>query len=99
MIHQKNGVAVLHQILHHPGEPRYVHGMQPYGGLVQNVEDPSGAVADGSCQLHPLQLPGGKARGGPIEGKITQSQLHEPAGGIQERFADALCHGAHLLRQ
>ena len=37
VIHQQHGIAVRHQIAHHPREAGDVGGMQPDGGLVQHV--------------------------------------------------------------
>ena len=99
VVHQQHGVSIGHQILHHPGEPHNVRGVQPYGGLVQHVEHPGGAVAHRSSQLHPLALPGGQGRGGPIQAEVPQPQLQQPPGHRLEGLADALRHGAHLLGQ
>ena len=74
-------------------------GVQADGGLVQHVEHPGGAVAHRPGQLHPLALPGGEGGGRPVQCQVPQAQLHQPPGRQLEGLADALRHGAHLLRQ
>ena len=99
VVHQQHRIAIRHQIVHHGGQPVDVGGMQANGGLVQHIQHPGGAVADRAGQLHPLALAGGEGGGGTVQGEVAQPQFHQAAGCSVKRVADALCHGAHLLRQ
>ena len=99
MVDQNDGVAVIHQIVHHAGEADDVGRVQTDGRLIQHVEDARRAVAHGTGQLHPLALAGGERGSRAVERQVTESQVHEPFGGTLERLADALGHRAHVLRQ
>ena len=99
MVHQKDGVAVPDQIVHDAGEPRDVGRMKADGRFVQHVEHSCSAVPHRPRQLHPLPFAGGKGRGGPVQGQISQSQLHEPRRRLKVGAADAFRHVPHLLRQ
>ena len=99
MIYQHDRIAVGDQIVHHARKAFQIGGMQADGGLVQDVEHSGGAVADCACQLHPLALSGGKRRRSTVQRKIRKAKVHQTAGGILERLADALRHGPHGLRE
>ena len=99
MIHQQHGVPVRHQIMHHAGEPHDVGRMQTDGGLVQHIQHARGPVAHRAGQLHPLPLARGERGGRPVKGEIAEAQIHQPLGHQMEGGANALRHGAHLLRQ
>ena len=99
VVHQNYRVSICHQIAHHAGQSHDVGGMQADGRFVQHIEHPGGAVAHRPGQLHPLPLPGGERGGGAVQRQVAQSQVHQPFGHSLEGLADALRHGAHLLRQ
>ena len=99
VVHEDHGVSVRNKIVHHAGQPHDVRGMQPDGRLVQHIQNAGRAVAHGAGQLHPLPLTGGERGRRAIQRQIAKPQIHQPLCRALERFADALRHGPHLLRQ
>ena len=99
MIHQHDGIAIGHQIVHHAGEPFQVGGMQANGWLIQHIQHARGAIAYRPRQLGALALAGGQGGCGPVQRQIGKPQIHQPPGRMEKGFADALRHGAHFLRQ
>ena len=99
MVHQNDGVPVCDQIVHDPGQPHNVRGVQTDGGLIQHIQDAGGAVADSTGQLHSLALAGGERRRCAVKRQVAQAQIHQPLGGALKRLANTLGHRAHVFRQ
>ena len=99
VVHQQHRIPVRQQVPHHTDEACQVGGVKADGWLVQHIEHPCGAVPHRPGQLHPLPFPGGEGGGGPVQRQVAQAQVQQPPGRSEERFADALRHGAHFLRK
>ena len=99
MVHQNDGIAVGHEIVYHARKPFQIRRMQADGRLVQHIQYARRPVPDGAGQLHPLALPRGQGRGGPVQRQVGKAQVHQPLGRILEGFADALGHRPHGFRQ
>ena len=98
MIHEKDGIAVGDQVVHDAVQTHDVGRVQPDGRLIQHVEYAGRAVAHGSRELHPLPFPGGERGSRSVQRQVGKSQIHETAGSVPVRFADAFCHRLHLVR-
>ena len=99
VIDENDGIAVRHQVVHHSGEAHDVGRVQADGRLIQHIEHAGRAVAHGAGQLHPLPLAGGERRRGAVERQVAEPQVQQPPRRARKSLADALRHGAHLLRQ
>ena len=99
VIDENDRIAVRHEIVHHSGEAHDVGRVQTDARLIEHIEHASRAVAHGAGQLHPLPLTGGERGRRAIQRQIAKPQIHQPLCRALERFADALRHGPHLLRQ
>ena len=99
VVHQDDGVAVGHEVIHHARKPLQIRRMQADGRFVQHIQHARRPVPDGAGQLHPLALPRGQRRSRPVQRQVGKAQVHQPLGRILEGFADAFGHRAHGFRQ
>ena len=99
VVHQHHRIAPRHQIPDQTQKPVHIGRVQADGWLVQYVQYPCGPVPYRPGQLDPLPLPGGQGGSRPVQGQVAQPQLQKPPGRGLKGLADALGHGAHLLRQ
>ena len=96
VIDEDHRVAVGEQIAHHPEQSLDIRRVQADGRLVQDVEHPGGAVADGARQLSALPLAGGQRGTGPVQREVAQPQVDQPVRHPTEGLHERRRHLVHL---
>ena len=99
VVDEQDGIAVRHKIVHDGGQPHDVGRVQADRRLVEHIQHAGRAVAHRPRQLHALALTGRERGGGAVQRKIAKPQIDQPPGCVGKRFADALRHRAHYIRQ
>ena len=97
MVHKDHCIAVRRQVVHDAGQSLEIVGMQADRRLVQHIEDARRPVSHRSRQLYALPLTGGERGSCPVQGQVTQSEVHQAHRGVQERLADVDRHRAYGL--
>ena len=97
MVNNYDGVSVCQQVVHDPCKALEVKRMETDRRFIKDIEYTCGTVPYCPGQLHPLPFSCGQRGPRPVKGKVSQTQVHQPLGNIQEGLTDAFSHGAHFF--
>jgi len=93
VLDDQHRVALVAQLLHQPGHPPHILGMQPHRGLVEYVRDVSERRAEMAHHLHALALSARQARALPVKAEIAQPDGDEVFEARRQRRQHRPCLG------